>query len=97
MTEEPFFVKHQRKRWNKKAKEDYEKVKDRVGDKGEPYRWFGDARILWPDDKVTRYKTWKGAQKALKRKGYGRWCGDLKKDFAVIITDVWAERWYKEG
>jgi len=89
-----FLQSAQDKRWNKQAKEDLEKVRDRVEDDSEPYRWFGDARIIWPDDKVTHYKTFKGARRALKRKGYGRWCGDLNDKFAIIVTDVWVERWY---
>ena len=85
------------KKWKKKAKDDFDKyAKGRCDDHGEPYRWTGDARILWPDDKITHYKTFKGAQRALKRKGYGRWfSGGDDRVFAVIVTDVWVERWYK--
>ena len=86
--------KVRRKRWDKKAKETFERVKDRVGKGGEMYRWTGDARVLWPDDSVSHYKTIRSARAALTRKGYSRgWFGDLGDAFAIIITDVWTERW----
>lgn len=91
-----FLEKRLSKKHDKKAKEDFDKyAKGRADDHGEPYRWTGDARVLWPDDKVTHYRTFKGAQRALKRKGYERWCFGNKDKYAIIVTDVWAERWYK--
>jgi hypothetical protein len=66
-------------------------------EKGEIYRWSGDARVLWPDDTVSHYTTFRGARIAMRKRGFSRnLFASLDSDHAIVVTDVWVERWFKE-